>query len=289
VKLTINLATRGRPDLCIETLERTLPNISLHSTKLMVSCDRDDPNTVLALSTYVVDHPNVVLSIRDREDSLGEKYNRALEQPADVYLMMVDYAPHVTPAFDKKILEAASLFPDNIGVVYNRLANASFPEINAVTHGLAKKMGFIYPPWFPYWFVDHWLDDMARLIDRISFADVKLDRIKRPGTQDLRDVTFWATFFDALYLRRRKCAREIIESDDFLDPPWRKQMSLAHFPLIEFRSRWVNDGVRADAKRIEACAGKSLPDEERYARIKTRALELMKELIPDITAEQENA
>lgn len=287
MRLTINLATRARPEMCVQTLEKTLQNIALPTTKILVSLDRDDKVSVDELSLFALDHPQVILSIREREDSLGEKYNRALKYPADVYLPMVDYAPHVTPAFDKLICQAAAIFPDNIGVVYNHLANASFPGINGITAGLAKKMGFIYPPWFPYWFVDHWLDDIARMINRISFVDVTLDRLKRPGTQDCRDLLFWTILFDALHLRRRKNAKEIIESEDFLEPAWRKKLSLAHYPLIEYRSKWVNDSMRMDHREIERQGSKGIPDEERYVRVKQRGLELMKELIPELQAEKQ--
>jgi len=286
MSLTILLATRGRPDLCCETLEITLRNIALPSTKLVVAMDKDDQQTVDKLSLFALDHPNIKLSVEQREDSLGEKYDRALRYPAQVYLPMVDYAPHVTPGFDAMICEAAALFPDNIGVVYNELANASFPGINGITHGLARKMGFIYPPWFPYWFVDHWLDDIARMINRISFVDVRLDRLKRPGTQDCRDLKFWTILFDALHLRRRECAREIIESNDFIEPLWRKKLSLAHYPLIEFRSKWVNDSMRQDPKGIEAQGSKGIPDEDRYQRVKKRGVELLASLIPELTAEE---
>lgn len=287
MRLTINLATRGRPRLAVETIERTLPNIELPDTLLMVSVDGDDEQSVESLTCYALDEPRVKVSIRPREDSLGEKYSRALHlTPADVYLAMVDYAPHVTPGFDRLILEAAALFPDNIGVVYNPLANASFPGINGITHGLAVKMGFIYPPWFPYWFVDHWLDDIARLINRISFAMVEIDTSKRPGTQDLRDLRFWTTLFDALHLRRRRMAQEIIRSAEFEEPTWRKELSLRHFPLIESRSKWVNDCMRENVVGIESGAGRSLPDEARYARVKARGVALMKELIVELEQER---
>ena len=185
MSLSINLATRGRSEIVLHTLEATLPNISRRDTVLLVSVDADDAKTVERVSCFALDHPQMLVSARPREDSVGEKYNRVLKlAPADVYLMMVDYAPHMTHGFDQRILDAAALFPDNIGVVYNYMANASFPGINAVTAGLAAKMGGIYPTHFPYWFVDHWLDDIARLINRIAFADVVIDTSLKQRTRN---------------------------------------------------------------------------------------------------------
>jgi len=65
------------------------------------------------------------------------------------------------------------------------------------------RLGHIFPELFPYWFVDHWTDDIARLIGRLSFADVAHGSIPRrqdPGNARARLVE--ATFFDAAYLMR---------------------------------------------------------------------------------------
>ena len=271
--LTINLCTRGRPELLLHTVEETLRNMVLPSTVFMISVDHDDQKTIDILPRLPADR-RLRPVIGQREDSLGGKYNRALQAPADLYLAMVDYAPHVTPGFDAKVLEAAALFPDNIGVVYNHLANASFPQINGITHGLAKRMGFIYPPYFPYWFIDHWLDDVARLIDRISFADVYIDTSRRPGTQELRELVFWANFYDLGQIVRRRCAFDIIRSPDFLDPPWRKEVLMRHYPLIEYRSLWTNGVLRSgEYAQYEQRIGAGVGD-ARYERLKAQALQL---------------
>ena len=284
--LTINLCTRGRPELLLRTVQETLKNIVLPTTIFMISVDHDDQKTIDALPHLPVDR-RLRPVVAQREDSLGGKYNRALQVPADVYLAMVDYGPHITPGFDAKILEAAARFPDNIGVVYNHLANASFPQINGITHGLAKKMGFIYPPYFPYWFIDHWLDDIVRLIDRISFADVHIDTSRRPGTQELRELAFWADFYDLGQIVRRRCAFDIIRSPEFLDPPWRKEMLLRHYPLVEGRSLYVNGVLRSsDYAQYEQRIGAGAPD-ARYERLKAQALQMAAVMQAEIQAIQE--
>lgn len=276
MKLCIALATRKRPELLARTIETTLEHRRT-GAKFLILLDDDDTAGIEAAIRY---ENHVTLSIRPREDTLGGKYNRAMFEPADLYLTMVDYAPHVTPGFDEKIVEAASLFPDGIGVVYNHMANASFPHINAVTRKLAEMMGFIYPPYFPYWFVDHWLDDIARMIDRISFADVHTESSRRPGTMEMREPAFWATFFDAAYLVRRQCARHIIQSPEFNEPAWRKKILLAHHPLIEYRSRWVNQQVRHETENII-----SMPPDERYTRVKDRAEAMIRAMLPGLQRE----
>lgn len=269
MRLTINLATRGRPEILSDTITKTLANIRSPDTRLLVSCDHDDPESI-EVADKLTDE-RVIVSVKEREDSLGAKYNRALTfAPADVYLAMVDYAPHLTPGFDKRICDAAALFPDGIGVVYDHMANLSFPTINAVTHGLAERMGGMYPPWFPYWFIDHWLDDIAKMIGRIAAVDLKVDTSKRPGTMDRREPDFWCSLFDAGTLVRRKCATDIILSPDFQEPTWRKNMLLSALHLHEERSLILNQHVR------QSNLGDGPPADERYNRIKARAVELMR-------------
>jgi hypothetical protein len=82
----------------------------------------------------------------------------------------------------------------------------------------------IYPEIFPYWFVDHWLDDVARMIGRISYAEVAVKMDAKPPTQGMREPAFWAYLFDATTEERREIARKIIDSPDFQETEWRKKL-----------------------------------------------------------------
>lgn len=283
--LSILLATRGRPHLLSGTVSATVANMARSDTKLVIACDYDDEGSISVACTLQSMYGAVEVSIRPREDTLGAKYNRLLEEaPADVFLAMVDYAPHITPGFDQKILDAAALFQDGYGIVYNHMANLSFPQINAVTAKLAGAMGFIYPPYFPYWFIDHWLDDVARMIGRIAIADIWIDVSKRPGTQEMREPAFWATLYDAFAVDRRRCAADLIRSEDFVETEARKRLLLQSHPLIEERSQMINNNVRADGAAWAKQLGDLKPD-ERYHRVKAAAREHLKRLIPELEAE----
>lgn len=265
MRLTIALATRGRHEMLAWTINRTMENIGLDDTRLVILADEDDHPT----NGLTVRDERVVVSVAPREESLGGKYNRALRlAPADVYMAMVDYAPHVTPGFDAAVLEAARLFPDGIGVIYNHMANLSFPSLNAVTARWAEMTGGIYPEIFPYWFVDHWLDDLARMTDRMACADVRVDVSNRPGTQEQREPTFWGTVFDSLALERRRMANLIIDAMD--EPQWRKAVLRSRMHLVEERSRLINTIVRSMSASEES-------SDPRYQRIRARALETVRQ------------
>ncbi len=272
MKLTCSLAARGRPDLLGPTLDKTLAAIRLPTTRIVVALDRDDIGNVDAMMQRIDDR-RLVISIREREDTLWAKYNRATEEAtADLYVHMTDYGPLITPGFDEIMLDAASLFPDNIGFVYSGLANMSFPGVIGITRGVASRLGWLFPPFFPYWFGDHWIDDIARLIGRISYAPVEYEVDRRPGTREMREPAFWATFYDCLEPMRRKQALAIIDDPDFIEPGWRKAILRRHTPLIEKRSRYINDIVRGYGN---ACPN---PD-ERYRRIRGAAISMLREVL----------
>jgi hypothetical protein len=283
MRLSINLVTRGRPERMIEAVMRTLPLIKSKATRLVISADDDDQQTIDALKALPIDR-RIVHDIRVREDSLGAKYNRILDYPADVYMSMADYGSHCTRGFDKVICNAAALFPDNIGVVFGHMANASFSQIYGVTHGLVEKMGWLYPPYFPYWFVDHWVHDIARMIDRVAFADVQVDYQNKPPTQELREVRFWATLYDMHRLTRRECAHKIIRSRGFQEPTWRKRLLLKAHPIAEFWSQGINDYLRAHAAFMEANMNAG-PGGDRYDRLKIKGESMMRDLAPRMLAE----
>lgn len=276
MSLTVIIGTRGRPDQLKTTLERTLPNIVRSDTKLLVLVDADDEATLKAKCSFPSE---CVYSVKPREDTRGLKYERArTEAPADLYLVGHDCAPIVTSGFDQMVVEAGERFPDGIGCVCSPLVNASFPAFQAPTAKLVDLMGYIYPTMFPYWYIDHWLDDIARMIDRYTLVDVHQDCSPHPGkTIGMRDVAFWATYYDLLAGERHAQAERILEAMN--EPEWRRQMFRHLFwPRIDERSRWVNDIVRANAEMLEKHrAGPEVPTEQ-YQRAYVRALDHLAQL-----------
>lgn len=274
MKLTINIATRGRPDLLKMTVEKTLPRMTRSDTVLMVSVDDDDKGTIAVLDTLPKDR-RIHVSVKPREDTRGEKYNRALtECPADVYLPAVDCAPIMTPSFDQAIIDKAALFPDNIGCIRTPFINGVFPPaLQAVTAGLVGKLGYIYNPEYPFWFIDHEMHDLARLIGRYFLVDVHVETAPyRPAkTIRLRDVAWWATYYDIMALERRMKARAIIRGEDFKTPDWIKSDLLINHDWIEHGSFIINENVRKNATAIEAQRGEAGPPDEGYMRAKRKA------------------
>ena len=292
MKLVINLITRNRPEILARTIETTLSNITLPDTVLMVSVDNDDEATKQKLRWY--NAPQVKIDIRPREDTTGAKYNRALEdKDAGIIVNLSDYNAFTVKGFDEKIVEAASLFPDGYGLVVNHLRNASFPDTFAMTRKLADKLGYYAPPLFTYWFWDHWVFELCQRIDRVFVADtrVEYDKQGKPPTMGLRELGWWTTFFDCAYLHRRMVADAIVDSEEFEEASWRKKQIKAMVPHIEYRSKWINDSVRQQARDLEwqASQGGIIKQDDRYMRAKGQATALVPGLIAGMPPEEQQA
>lgn len=277
MKLCISLATRGRPEQLIETITKSAANLVLPNTVFMVQVDEDDKGTIDALGKAALDK-RIKVNVKPREDTIAAKWNRALQEPADIYLVAADDDPYITPGYDGKLCAGASLFPDGIGMVYGHMANVSFSGVVAPTRGLTDKLGHIFPEVFPYWFVDHWTDDLAKLIGRIAFADVRTDQSNVGKTQEMREPGWWATWFDAGYRIRRQIAQQIIDGDDFQESMATKERLKQSAPLIEYKSRWINNNVRARNNELANWSGLDNTD-ERYLRVRDRAVAMIPKLL----------
>jgi hypothetical protein len=286
MKLTFIIATRERPFDLVRTLNAVVRNMTREDTTLLLCVDADDKQTINALDTIPNDR-RIRISVKEREDSRGEKYDRALtEAPADVYLVGHDCVPLNTVGFDDLVVRAAESFPDGIGCVYSPMANMSFPSMQAPTARLVEKIGYIYSHEYPFWFIDHELDDIVRMIGRYVFVNIEQDiATRRPSkTLRLRELKFWTTYFDIATMRRRNLAHSIIDGEDFLEPQWRKDMLKTWHHLIEIRSHWLNAQVRGAAEQIERERGEKGPPDEGYVRLRTAAEKRMIEMYEELKA-----
>ncbi len=146
------------------------------------------------------------------------------------------------------------------------------PMLQAPTAKYVEMVGYTYSPEYPFWFVDHEMADMAWMIGRINFADVEVTQEKRPdNTHRMRDLEFWAKYYEFMALDRRNKARGIINSPDFQAPDWFKEQLSNWHPLVEMRSRARNQRVISNAKAMEADRGEQGPPDEGYIRAKLRA------------------
>jgi hypothetical protein len=271
MKLLISLSTRNRPQKLLETIRISMANWTHPNTTLTIHADADDYATLGMVTDTKLD-PRIKVNVQKREDTIAAKWNRSMSEPADVYAIAADDDPVITPGYDTKILEAAKLFPDGIGMVYGHMSNVSFSSIMCPTRRWVEVLGYIVPEYFPYWFCDHWIDDIGRMTNRIVHADIRSDQRAVGTTQEMREPAWWGTWFDAAKLIRRADADKLIAALDETEMTKARLRTL--YMRVEHYSKWVNDNVRQNSRGWELTLTQSSND-ERYRRVRDAAVALM--------------
>lgn len=270
------LASRGRPELLNRTIKQLDQLARLDSTIISVGLDSDD---IDAQSVEQTDR--VMVSVAAREDALGQKYNRcAAGIDADVFVLWADDVITTTEGWDEKLDEVAKLFTDGIGIIYfGKIEGVLQPGI-AVTRKMMDAMGFFCVPYFPYWWHDTWIDEIGRMADRILSVDIKMELLQGMAgkSRGVREILFWAEFFDRMRDERRRVAENIIREGN--DQPWRKVQVRSRIRQVE---QWVNhrNSILRDPKeaaRLEKHYSFDAPADDRYLRLKAKAEEMMKGL-----------
>lgn len=273
-KISLCIASRGRPKLLYDTLSATMSNSVLPGTTAIVGLDHDD-DTKDRAAEMVATISRVEPIFADREDSLGEKYNRCSRaKVADLYVLGVDKMSFKTKGWDLIVAEQAAHFKDGIGVVFfgHPHVASSNPASYAMTAKFREIAGYFMPPHFPFWWHDTWTTELAELTGRFRWAQVEMgftDHAER--SRGARDIAYWASVYDRMQDRRLATARRII--DRMGETPERKADLIAAFPvkcqLFLERNRPCSDPV--NAAKLEAVYSFDAPEDERYIRIKRRA------------------
>lgn len=280
MNLTLCIASRGHPIDLLRVIEETDRRVAHPElVTISVAMDDDDDSVTEAPKTRC----KIVWDIGKREDSLGEKYNRAATNaPADYYVLGADDNIFVTDDWDQRIRDTIELLPQKFGFVYFGRLDGTLPTQMALPHELIQAQGFLFPPYFPFWFHDTWTDEIAHLTGRVLWANVEVHEIGGRGrSRGLMEVPFWAKLFETLRPLRihvgQSLSQKFNEKWLLLQLLQREQILIAFFQSRMFR---LIDP--ATAVHFEQRMAYDASPTERYLRIKANAELLMKE-IEDMT------
>jgi len=273
------IAARGHPDWLQRSAALTWALSRRDDTRIVIALDDDDGATIAAaevLKRHAGD--KVVLSIAPREDTLGAKYNRAAAaHAADLYVIGCDDTAVVTEGWDELLDAAWRRQADGIAAVYFGDLYNVFQAGQALSHALVEEIGYFVPPHFPTWWHDRWINEIATLIDRVERAPVELKALGPIGaTRGLRDVTWWATFYDVTRVLRREAAERIVRSANFAATPERRAALLEAMAChcLQFYSDCAHFRDPATAARFEQTMGYDAPDDARYRRAKAASSDI---------------
>ena len=279
------IASRGHPDALKDIVTQTLALTVLPDTKIAIALDSDDPSACGVANELQRLSDKIIVSIADREDSLGAKYNRAAAtHDANIYVMLADDEQIITSGWDKKIEETSFLFPDGIFCIYfgNTPFPSSMPAGYAVSRKLKNMMGFFLCPFFPFWWHDTTLHEIVQFIGRSIYVDIRMSYPYGAGkTRGMRDVNHWANLFALLRGRRLDLAHRIIDSPENLDSPSRKTKlkQMATHLAEKFHAFDASNRDPFRAHELETIQAYDAPNDERYQRIYQASQELIAEIV----------
>lgn len=179
--------------------------------EILVSIDSDDEAWV---DREPIMHSRVRYLRRERAVTLGEKLNDMFRlcDGEIIFFLANDYVM-LTPDWPAKFREACHRLPNGIGVPY--VKDELHPDHTAFplqTRKQIEQVGFAFAPWFPHWFCDTWLDQIGILTGIRFEIDVEVSAPEGRGkSHGLKDVTFWAEFFQETFPMRLRDAIRLVE------------------------------------------------------------------------------
>lgn len=280
------IASRGDPAKLYRTIINNLKGRILEGTKIIVGLDEDDktlgeaqgllesfPEAARKIVTHVVG---------PREDSIGAVYNRCVKAvPADVYINGADDVVITTKGWDARILKECEKFPDGIGVVGigKMPVKSILPALSAVTRPMIDQMGYFMQDHTPYWWMDTWLYEIAVMIRRQLPLDMVVECEDWARTRGMREVDYWAKFFDEARPVRRRIAERILRSFEFKSDPSviRQALNMLDDACKEFEH---SNSILRDpdyAAKIMSKFAHEAHHDDRYERIKARSLAFLEQ------------
>lgn len=211
--ISVLIPERGRPMMLFRLIRSLLDTAGDDKAfEVLVAIDDDDPEWATMDGQEI--NGRVRYFVWPRPKTLGEKLNMlaAQAQGASLWFLANDYVV-LTHGWPGIIREAVAALPNGIGVPFPKDSlhpdHASFPII---TRQMINACGFFAPPWFPYWYVDTWWDEVGLLLGVRPEIAVEVSAPEGRGkSQGLRDVTFWATFFHQMRRYRVRDARGLAQ------------------------------------------------------------------------------
>lgn len=217
--ISVLIPVRGRPD----KTERLVESLIAHSDddaryEILLAVDEDDE----AGQEFSLAHPVhgdgsygplVRFYLWPRPPTLGDKLNRlAGEAKGDIFWFIANDYEMATPGWPEKFRAAIKTLPNQMGVLFPNDAfhgdHAAFPILSRRMVGAA---GFFMAPWFPYWFIDTWWDEVGVMCDIRREIDVEVRHQDRENDKStgIKDLDFWVDVFTETRAARFKQAIDI--------------------------------------------------------------------------------
>jgi len=173
--ISVVLPTRRRPDKVREMLQ-SIEDTTHHKDRVEVCFyfDEDDTNTLDQCKSYFNEFTFTIKHMVGPRITMSDTWNKAYEKLATNSLIMLcaDDFRFRTKYWDDIVYDAFSKYQDKIALVYGN--DMIWTDGRLATHGFVHRKwvevsGMWLPPYFVSDYCDTWIDNVARMINRIHF------------------------------------------------------------------------------------------------------------------------
>jgi len=224
-EISLIMATRGRPEMLADVFASLKANTARPElASFWIYVDQDDAVTRKAIDGGALGDAGLrvhwhigpqTAGLCETQHTLWQNSGRASE----IYMITCDDVRFNTPGWDNIIRDAAAKFPDGIFLA------APFDPATADTCTYPifgwrwlETLQHIFPGHFPYWYDDRWVHQIGEMAGCYVRLPIVMFPIRGKGrTRRMRDLPFWARFFQLALDERKDSARKLIHAMN-LDP-----------------------------------------------------------------------
>jgi hypothetical protein len=204
-RIGIMIMTRGRPEL-FKTAVASLAATAADPSRLCLWAyvDQDDP-TARSLIDQCGREPRslpVNWIVGPRTTSMGATFNQMCEltrETSGLFFGFSDDFHMETEHWDTLIRACYRDSADRLVLAYVRdNPDNDVAKIMVQSREWVDATGYFFPPYFPFWFGDLWIDQIARALGRKFELKIAVTESGGKGkTQRMWNLPFWIRFFNA--------------------------------------------------------------------------------------------
>jgi hypothetical protein len=224
-EICLIMATRGRPEMLAEVFAALKTHTAQkEKVSLWLYVDEDDAFTRKAIDDGRLSDAGVQLHwhIGAQTSGLGEMQQilwQVSGRTAEIYMVLGDDICFDTPGWDNILREVSAKFPDGIF-----LASPHDPmTADTCTYPVfgwrwLDTLQQLFCGHFPFWYDDRWVHQIGEMAGRYAWLPIVVLPVRGKGrTRRMRDVPFWARFFQLALDERKVSAKKLIDAMN-LDP-----------------------------------------------------------------------
>jgi hypothetical protein len=224
-EICLIMATRGRPEMLAEVFAALKTHTAQkEKVSLWLYVDEDDSITRKAIDDGQLSDADVQLHwhIGAQTSGLGEMQQMLWQvsgRTAEIYMVLGDDICFDTPGWDNVLREVATKFPDGIFLASPHdpmtADTCTYPVFG--WHWL-ETLQQLFCGHFPFWYDDRWVHQIGEMAGRYAWLPIVVLPVRGKGrTRRMRDVPFWARFFQLTLDERKVSAKKLIDAMN-LDP-----------------------------------------------------------------------